>query len=53
MEVSRSVAGGSTGRFGLDDMLPLPLLRSWCAAWFALIRHGGLYVVGSFDSVNC
>ena len=26
MEVSPSVAGGSTGRFGMDGMLPLPLL---------------------------
>ena len=26
MEVSHSVAGGSTGRFGVDDILPLPLL---------------------------
>ena len=26
MEVSPSVAGGSTGRFDVDDILPLPLL---------------------------
>ena len=26
MKVSPSVAGGSTGRFGVDDMLPLSLL---------------------------
>ena len=26
MEVSPSVAGGSTGRFDVDGMLPLPLL---------------------------
>ena len=31
-------------------MLPVPLTMSWCATWFALSRHGGLSVVGSFDS---
>ena len=30
-------------------MVPLPLTRSWCVTWFALPRHGGLDVVGSFD----
>ena len=44
MEVSPSVAGGSTLRFDVDGMLPLLLTRSWCATWFALD------VVGSFDS---
>ena len=50
MEVSPSVAGGSTGRFHVDGMLPLSLTRSWCATWFALTRHEGLDLVGSFDS---
>ena len=49
MEVSHSVAGGSTGRFDVDGMLLLPLTRSWCATWFALTIYGGLDVVGSFD----
>ena len=49
MEVSPTVAGGSTGRFEVDGMLSLPLTRSWCATWFALTRHGGVDVVGSFD----
>ena len=50
MEASSS-AEGSTGRFGVDGMLPLPLLaRSWCATFFALTRHGGLDVFESFDS---
>ena len=49
MGVSPPVAVGSTGRFYVDGMLPLPLTRSWCATWFARIRHGGLDVVGSFD----
>ena len=44
MEVSPS--GGSTGDFDVYGMLPVPLTRSW----FALSRHGGLDVVGSFAS---
>ena len=50
IEYSPSVAGGNTGRFGLDGMVPLPLTRSWCATWFALTIHGGFDVVGSLDS---
>ena len=50
MDVSPSVGGGSTRRFDVDGILPLPLTRSRCATWFALTRHGGLDVVGSFDS---
>ena len=50
MGVSPFVAEGSIGRFDVDDMLPLPLSRRWCATWFALTRHGGMDVVGSFDS---
>ena len=50
MEVSHSVSGASTGRFGLYDMLPLPLTRSLCATWFTLTKHGGLDVVGTYDS---
>ena len=50
MEVSPSVAGGSTRHFDVDGMLPLTLPRSWCATWFTLSRHGGLDVVGSFHS---
>ena len=50
MEVYPSVAEGSTGGFSEDGMLRLPFTRSWCVTWFALIRHGGMYVVGSFDS---
>ena len=34
----------------MDDMLPLPLTKSWCETWFALTRHGGLVMVGSYDS---
>ena len=49
-EASPSVAGGSTGRFGLEGMVHLPLTWSWCATWFALTKHGVLDVVGSFDS---
>ena len=26
------------------------LTRSWCAIWFVLSRHGGVDVVGPFDS---
>ena len=26
------------------------IVRSWCATWFALTRHGGLDGVGSFGS---
>ena len=49
MEASASVSvGSSTGRFGLDDMLPLPLTRSWCA----MTRLGGVDVVGHFDSYD-
>ena len=48
MEVSPSVAWGSTGHFHVYGMLPVPLTRSWCAIWFAMSRHGGLDVVGSF-----
>ena len=50
MDVSPSVAGCSTGHFDMYDMLPVTLTRSWCAIWFALTGHGGLDVVGSFDS---
>ena len=46
MEVSPPVAGGSTARFDVDNMLSLPYTRRWCANWFALTRHGGLDVVG-------
>ena len=49
MDVSPSVAGGSAGRFGVDDMLPLPLLGVGVQLGFALTRHGGLDVVWSFD----
>ena len=45
MEASPSVAGGSTGYFGLYGMLPLSLTRSWCATWFALTRHGCCWVI--------
>ena len=48
MEVSPSVAGGGTGHFHVYGMLPVPLTRSWCTTWFALSRHEGLDVVGSF-----
>ena len=36
----------------MDGMLHLPLTRisSSCATWFALTRHEGLDVVGSFDN---
>ena len=37
--------GGSTGRLGLVDMVPLQLMSNW----FALIRHGGVDVVGSLE----
>ena len=50
IEYSPSFAGGNTGRFGLDGMVPLPLTRIWCATWFALTIHRGLNVVGSLDS---
>ena len=50
MEVSPSVAGGSTRRFDVDGMLPMPLTRSWCATGFSLTKHRGLYVVGLFDN---
>ena len=50
IESSPSVAGGSSGRFGLDGMVPLPLTRSWCATWFSLARHVGVDVVGTLDS---
>ena len=46
MYASPSVAGGSTGHFDVDGMLPLPLTRSWCATWFALTSHEWLDVVG-------
>ena len=49
MDISPSVAGGSTGHFDVYGMLPVSLTRIWCATWFALSRHGGLDVVGSFD----
>ena len=50
MEVSPSVAEGSTGHFDVYAMLPLSLTMNWCATWFALSRNGGLDVVGSIDS---
>ena len=50
-EVSPSVAGGSTGRFGWDGMVPLPLTRSWWATWLAVTRHGGFDEVGSLESL--
>ena len=50
MDASPFVAWGSTGRFGLDGILPQPMSRSWCATCFPLTRHGRVYVVGSFDS---
>ena len=46
MELSPFVAGGSTGCFDVDGMLPLPLTRSW----FTLTRDGGMGVLMSFDS---
>ena len=59
MEVYPSVAGGSTGRFDMDDMLPMPLTMSCCATWFAQSRHGGLghlwlpYIIPRFRTVVC
>ena len=50
-EVSPTVAGGSTCRFGLDGMVPLPLTRSWWATWLAVTRHGGFDEVGSLESL--
>ena len=50
MVVSPSVSGSSRGHFDVYGMLPVPLTRSWRATWFVLSRHGGLDVVGSFDS---
>ena len=51
LEVSPSVAGGSTGCFGLDGMVPLPLTRSWWETWLAVTRHGGFDEVGALESL--
>ena len=48
---SPSVAGGSTGLFGLDGMIPLPLTWSWWATWFAVTWYGGFGEVGSLESL--
>ena len=45
------VAGGSTGRFGLDGMAPLPLTRSRRVTWVEVTRHGGFDEVGSLESL--
>ena len=49
-QVSPSVAGGSTCRFGLDGMVPLPLTRSWWATWLTVTRHGGLMRLGHWKA---
>ena len=44
-----SVVGGSSGRFGLVDIVPLLLMSNWWATWFALTG-----VVGNIsDSLPC
>ena len=42
---------GSTGCFGLDGMVPLPLTRSWWVTWLAVTRHGGFDEVGSLEKL--
>ena len=36
--------------YTMEASVTSPLTRSCCATWFALTRHGGLDVVGSYDS---
>ena len=40
---------GSTGSLYLLDMVPRPLVSSWCATWLELTRYGGVEVVGLLE----
>ena len=40
---------GSIEGLGLLDMVPRPLMSSWCASWLELSRHRGVEMLGSLE----